>query len=87
MFGLTHKTMKQQLEKLSFVDTESDSIKAILLINAVNSAEKAIGAMTELKEGIKEQKSLNINSLLLIAAECELLYNKIQYIKHEHHLK
>lgn len=86
MFGLTHETIKQQLEKLGIIDTESDQIKDNLIINAVNSAEKTIGAMTELKEGIKGKKTLNINSLLLIATECELIYNEIQCIKHEHHL-
>ena len=87
MFRAKHTIMKEQLEKADTNDSIYSELRATLVLNALSSIEKSIIAISDLKTKVKQQQdNISINTLLLIGAESEMIYNQLQYIRHEHHL-
>ena len=59
----------------------------VLLLNTIATAERAIVALENLKDGVKSKSGkMSINEMLVLSVEFEMLYKSINEIKREHHL-
>ncbi len=78
---------ESQVEKLIKEASTTALTKDDFILNVILTSEKAIAAMTQIKNLIKKKKDrININELLIIGAEFEYLSMEIDAIRREHHL-
>lgn len=87
MFGSKRRILRKQLDLIDSNNTRMSDLRANLVLNTLSIIEKSIIAISDLKVTLKQQQdNISINTLLLVGAESEMIYNQLQSIRREHHL-